>query len=104
MKVIRKHLKALALSLLVLFFVTTAHSNASALGTYRTTTLPSNSSQLQTEAAFPALAAYGLIVVGAFVIGAVNGYYERQSAVNGGNEAELASRNYNSGDFSSFDN
>lgn len=103
MNILRKHLKALSLSLLILFFVSAAHSNASALGTYQTSTLPTDPQQLQQEAAFPAVA-YGLVVVGAFVIGAVNGYYERQSAVNGGSEVEAYGVQQNRNDFSSFDN
>ncbi|TGE24941.1 hypothetical protein E5K00_07005 [Hymenobacter aquaticus] len=103
MNTLRKHLKALSLGLLIIFFVSAAHSNASALGTYQATSLPNQTQQLQEEAAFPAVA-YGLIVVGAFVIGAVNGYYERQSAVNGGSEVEVYGVQHNSNDFSSFDN
>ncbi|TGE18303.1 hypothetical protein [Hymenobacter elongatus] len=102
MNVLRKHLKAFSLSLLVIFFMSAAHTNASALGSYRTTTPPNTTNQMEVEAAFPALA-YGAILVGAFVIGAVNGYYERQSAA-GNSELELSyGTPQNRSDFSSFD-
>jgi hypothetical protein len=111
MKKLRQYTRPFALSLLVLFFSLTAHHNAVAVGAYTPspyTNYKPYDHQFE-EGAFPGIVAgvyfvaIGVAAVGAFAIGAVNGWHEAAGHVRI-SEVAFLDNDYNSQEFSQFDN
>ncbi|SFQ81695.1 hypothetical protein [Hymenobacter arizonensis] len=110
MKKLRQYTRPFALSLLVLFFSLTAHHNAVAVGSYTTSSYSStNTINSELEAVAPGIVAgvyfvaIGVVAVGAFAIGFVNGWNEAAGATRSP-EVAFMDNDYNSHEFSQFDN